>query len=199
MTPIATGARPRIEGEREREILQVTLEVLAELGYDKLTLDAVAARARASKATLYRRWSSKAELVAEALAAMKHHPEPPDTGSLAGDFAVLTDDAHSGGEMGVRPELLCGLATAMGRDAELRDSVRQQFIEPQLAVLVGVLKRAQARGEIAADVDVELFATLIPALAFYRLTFADLTCEPFDLARQVVNQIILPALQSRSV
>ena len=198
MTPIATGARPRIEGEREREIHQVTLEVLAELGYDKLTLDAVAARARASKATLYRRWSSKAELVAEALAAMKQHPELPDTGSLAGDFAVLTDEAHSAGEMGVRPDLLCGLATAMGRDAELRDSVRRQFIEPQLAVLVGVLQRAKDRGEIATDVDIDLFATLIPALAFYRLTFADLTCAPFDLARQVVQQIILPALQSRS-
>jgi AcrR family transcriptional regulator len=199
MTPIATGSRPRVEGEREQAILRITIEVLTELGYDKLTLDAVAARARASKATLYRRWSSKAELVAEALAAMKPHPGPVDTGSLAGDFAVLADGAGQGTELGVRPDLLCGLATAMGRDPELRDSVRRQFIEPQLAVIVDVLRRAQSRGEIAADVDVELFATLIPALAFYRLTFAELTCEPFDLARQVVTQIILPALQSRSV
>ena len=60
MTPAeaATHLRPRVEGDREREILDAALEVLAEVGYDRLTMDAVAQRAKASKATLYRRSSS---------------------------------------------------------------------------------------------------------------------------------------------
>ena len=52
--------RPRVEGERELEILEATLEVLGDVGYDRLTMDAVATRAKASKATLYRRWNGKA-------------------------------------------------------------------------------------------------------------------------------------------
>ena len=62
----ADGARPRIEGERESEILDATIAMLLDSGYDRLTMDAVAGRARASKATLYRRWESKASLVVDA-------------------------------------------------------------------------------------------------------------------------------------
>ena len=70
MTPAtASKTRPRIEGDREAEILEATLELLASAGYDRLTMDAVAAAAKASKATLYRRWSTKAELVIDAIAA----------------------------------------------------------------------------------------------------------------------------------
>ncbi|HEY9378647.1 MAG TPA: helix-turn-helix domain-containing protein, partial [Jiangellaceae bacterium] len=67
-TLAATGTpRPRVAGEREDEILDATVRVLVNVGYDKLTLDAVAAEARASKATLYRRWKGKAELVVDAV------------------------------------------------------------------------------------------------------------------------------------
>ena len=76
MTPNPTdtpAVRPRVEGEREQEILDATLEVLADVGYDRLTMDAVAARAKASKATLYRRWNDKASLVVDALLLVKAH------------------------------------------------------------------------------------------------------------------------------
>src|SRR3954454_20971276 len=91
MTPAeaATHLRPRVEGDRERQILDAALEVLAEVGYDRLTMDAVAQRAKASKATLYRRWNGKVSLVIDAL--HHHHqqetpPTPVDTGSLRGDL-----------------------------------------------------------------------------------------------------------------
>ena len=88
MTPAETATcRPRVAGERETEILDATLQILAEVGYDLLTMDAVAARAKASKATLYRRWKSKPELVVTAV--MCHHSDTaavPDTGSLRGDL-----------------------------------------------------------------------------------------------------------------
>ena len=65
--PDAAVARPRVEGDREQEILDATLEVLGDVGYDRLTMDAVATRAKASKATLYRRWNGKVSLVIDAL------------------------------------------------------------------------------------------------------------------------------------
>src|SRR3954465_12942622 len=84
-----TLTRPRVEGVRENEILAATLEVLSDVGYDRLTMDAVAQRAKASKATLYRRWNGKVSLVIDAL--HHHHqqetpPTPVDTGSLRGDL-----------------------------------------------------------------------------------------------------------------
>src|ERR1700712_1282335 len=78
---------------RDAEILQAALDVLAETGYDGMTIDMVAARAQAGKATLYRRWPSKAELVLDAVACMKqsdlHPDELPDTGTLRGDLLSM--------------------------------------------------------------------------------------------------------------
>src|SRR3569623_1266093 len=98
MTPITQQVhRPRVEGEREEEILDATVELLMEVGYDRLTMDSVARRARASKATLYRRWETKASLVVEALVRAKDAPHPADhdTGSLRGDL-LATFCGHEG-------------------------------------------------------------------------------------------------------
>ena len=66
-TPRACVLRPRVEGEREAQILDAAVVLLGQVGYDRLTMDAVAAQAKASKATLYRRWSTKAALVVDAI------------------------------------------------------------------------------------------------------------------------------------
>src|SRR4051812_36234857 len=83
---VDAGTRPRVEGDREQEILDATLDVLVDVGSDRLTMDAVAAAARASKATLYRRWSSKAVLVIDALLSQKAPQSVPDTGNLRDDL-----------------------------------------------------------------------------------------------------------------
>ena len=74
--PESVVQRPRIEGDREAEILEATLEVLGDVGYDRLTMDAVALRAKASKATLYRRWNGKVSLVIDALHHGHQHEHP---------------------------------------------------------------------------------------------------------------------------
>src|SRR5918995_303472 len=121
MTPTETGTRPRVEGERETEILAATLEVLAEVGYDLLTMDAVATRAKASKATLYRRWRGKPELVVAAV--MCHHSNAasvPDTGSLRGD--LLAAYCGTGGlNDPLAQSVLSAGVTAMGRDPEFAE------------------------------------------------------------------------------
>src|SRR5690349_18299552 len=90
MSPTAAAheaqTRPRVEGEREQEILDSTIDILSEVGYDRLTMDAVATRAKASKATLYRRWNGKAQLVIDALISQKEPHALPDTGSLREDM-----------------------------------------------------------------------------------------------------------------
>ena len=80
----ARARRPRVEGPREREIFDATMSLLGEVGYDRLTLDTVAARVKVSKATIYRRWGDKSDLVN---AAMECQDETeltlPDTGSVS--------------------------------------------------------------------------------------------------------------------
>ena len=101
MVPI----RPRVEGEREDEILDATLALLIEVGYDRLTMDAVAKRSRASKATLYRRWETKASLAIDALLRAKGapHVELPDTGTLRGDLlAAFCGPKGPAGHAGTR-------------------------------------------------------------------------------------------------
>ncbi|MGH3639850.1 MAG: helix-turn-helix domain-containing protein, partial [Mycobacterium sp.] len=75
---------------REAELLAVTLQLLQQNGYDRLTLEAVATKAQASKATMYRRWPTKAELVLAAfIEGVRQVAVPPDTGTLRGDLLYL--------------------------------------------------------------------------------------------------------------
>src|ERR1041384_3754395 len=91
MAEVATARRSRITPEREAELYGATLDLLREVGYEALTMDAVAARTKSSKATLYRQWGGKAELVARAMRHFKRGAavSDVDTGSLRGDFHAL--------------------------------------------------------------------------------------------------------------
>jgi AcrR family transcriptional regulator len=186
--------RPRVEGDREREILEAALEVLVDVGYDRLTMDAVATAAKASKATLYRRWNDKATLVIDALLLDKEAPPSPDTGSLAGDLrAAFCGRNGLGGLMDERAVRILGsVLTAINRDPEFAEQHRKRFIEPKTAVGRAIYERAIARGEIPADLDVSLFA---PALAGICLHRAFVMGEQLDeeLVGKVIDLIIVPA------
>lgn len=191
MTPSEAATRPRIEGDRELEILEATLEVLADVGYDRLTMDAVATRAKASKATLYRRWTNKVSLVIDALLVQKKAPVLPDTGSLRGD--LLEAFCGFGGIMDAQSvATLSSVLTAITRDAEFATAFRTQVIGPKMAVSQAIYQRAVARGEVRADLDLTLFG---PALAGILLHRAYLLGEAptRDLIVRVIDQIIVPA------
>ena len=143
--------RGRLTPEREAELYEAVLDLLREVGYDALTMDAVANRTRSSKATLYRQWRSKPQLVATALRNNKPvHVGDIDTGSLRGDFHTMigrTDDC----QMEKDSALMRGLAQAVHADSDLHAALRELLIEPEITGLDTVLRRAVDRGEVAAD------------------------------------------------
>jgi AcrR family transcriptional regulator len=196
MTPHtdAVLTRPRVEGDREGEIFAAALEVLADVGYDRLTMDAVAQRAKASKATLYRRWNGKVSLVIDAL--HHHHqqgspPTPVDTGSLRGD--LIASYCGTGG-LTDKPEVAAfgAILTAIVRDPEFAAAFRSDVIAPKLAASSAVFERAKERGEIDPDVDIELLAPALAGIVLHRLIlFGEAPTE--DLVVSVIDQIILPA------
>ena len=192
--PEATTTRPRVEGDREAEILEATLEVLAEVGYDRLTMDAVATRAKASKATLYRRWNGKVSLVIDALHQGHHHPAveaPVDTGNLRDD--LITAFCGHGG-LTDKPEVdaFGAILTAITRDADFAEAFRREVLAPKLAGTKALFERAKERGEIPEDVDIELLAPALAGIVLHRFF---LVGEPptADLVVNVIDQIILPA------
>jgi AcrR family transcriptional regulator len=185
--------RPRVEGGREDEILDATVAVVAELGYDRLTMDAVATAAKASKATLYRRWQTKADLVVDAISRAKGCPMPEDvdTGSLRGDLIAM-----SCGDGGFKDELpmsvIAGLITALHRDPDMQKAFKERFLRPRLALVSKVYERAVQRGEIAPDVDTELLSVTLPAVIVHHAYI--LGVEPTDeLILRVIDNVILPA------
>jgi AcrR family transcriptional regulator len=185
--------RPRVEGGREDEILEATVAVVAELGYDRLTMDAVATAAKASKATLYRRWTTKAELVVDAISRAKGCPIPGavDTGSLRGDLIGLS--CNAGGFTDEVPlSVTAGLLTALQHDEELRKAVQERFLAPRLATVKAIYDKAVQRGELGADVDVELLAQALPAVMIHYAFI--LGIEPDDaFVVRVIDHLILPA------
>lgn len=184
--------RPRVEGDREQEILDATIAVLVDVGYDRLTMDAVAREAKASKATLYRRWEGKAALVIDALMSQKTPlQEPPDTGSLRGDLLAafcapggLTDEHQTA--------ILGSVVTAIGRDAEFAAAFRERFIGPKFAVAQQIYERARERGELRDDLDLEILAAALPGIVLHRMFLLGDQPSP-DLVARVVDQVIIPA------
>ena len=129
--------------------------MLAEVGYDRLTMDAVAARARAAKTTIYRRWRDKAELVVDSLNSLKGVPDIPDSGSLREDLRALAESITSAeGQFGA--QMTIGMVNALAHDAELRRVFGEKFIAPRMAGFRTVLERAVVRGEMPGGHDLDL-------------------------------------------
>lgn len=190
--------RPRtprgLDRSLDAAILDAALSGVAESGYDALTMDAVAARARVGKAAIYRRWSSKPEVVAAAIAHWRrgHGPgEAPDTGSLRGDIEALISAVpdYSTGEL-TTIGVIMGVATAATRDPLLAAALEDFVLSTPREILRSVLNRAVARGEVPADRDLTLVPDVALGLNFLRMVSG----RPIDrlFVRRVLEDVVLP-------
>jgi len=180
---------------RDLAILDAVLDVLAEQGYDGMSMDAVASRAKAGKATVYRRWPSKAHLVHDAIVRMAQQDVDleslPDTGSLRGDIVALTrPDAF--GER--RLKVIAGLTSMLASD---RTGLGAAAYTASVAVWVAAnrvaLERAVDRGEIAASADLALLSRLIPSMCMYRVAVERIALDP-DFTYGLIDRVLLPAV-----
>ena len=149
--------RTRLSADREAEILTATLALLEEVGYQGLTMPAVAGRARCSTATIYRQWQGKSGLVIAALKSHRAGPPPgPDTGSLRGDLIAMISDIPNIAESELA--LMAALAHASLRDESLADAMRVDLSGPARSPLDHAIDRAVERGEIRPTADVRRYA-----------------------------------------
>jgi AcrR family transcriptional regulator len=193
-TPARRPLGRRRDQSRDPEILRAALDVLAETGYERMTMDAVAARAKTGKATIYRRWASKAQLVVDAIASTGHTgirtADLADTGSLRGDLLALAATG-SEKENSKKLHIMAGLISALPHHPDLAAIVQDQLVAPRSALMRDLLERAVARGEIAPGRNLDTLALVAPAMTVYRLMIMN---KPLDRAfyAVLVDEILLP-------
>lgn len=177
---------------REAELLAITLELLQEHGYDRLTVDAVAVRAKASKATMYRRWPSKADLVLAAfIEGTRSAFVPPHTGSLRGDLLEIGRSTCQQACEHMRT--MRAVLNEMSHSPALQEAMREKFILQRRLVIEGVFAEAIARGEMAATAINEEIFDLLPGYLVFRSLISDR--PPSDeTVRVLVDDVLLPSL-----
>jgi AcrR family transcriptional regulator len=190
--PGRTGGGRPLDASRDEALRQAALELVAEIGYDRLTIEAVAARVKASKATVYRRWKSKAELVADAFSCSTFAGgEPPDTGDLRSDLLALAERIWLGGEPVPRSQVMAGMLSAILADPDLREALKGMATPP--AVATAMVERAVHRDEIPAPRDLETVLSVIPGVCMFRLMKTGAAPDRRFL-ESVLDEVILPAL-----
>ncbi|MCY0918593.1 TetR/AcrR family transcriptional regulator [Streptomyces sp. H27-G5] len=166
-TPKAPDAARRSDRSR-RAILDAALDLVGEVGYNRLTIEAIAARAGVGKQTIYRWWPSKAAVLLDASLALAGEAEEdvewtgfPDTGDLAADLKYVlraTVDEFNDEKYGAAAR---ALTAAGATDAELGARMTEQLLEPQLALYEARLRTAREVGQLAPDADLRLTVELL--------------------------------------
>jgi AcrR family transcriptional regulator len=188
----------RLDASRDTAIFRAALDGLTDVGYDRLTMDQIASRAHASKATLYRRWPSKAGLIIDAIVAQREAVQLPDTGSLKADIdaiiaALPEQEAHAGQHYA----MLLGLVNAASHDQALRDALSKHVLGQPRRLIRQLLERAMSRGEVPADRDLDLIANTLIGLNMLRLAEG----KPIDREHvtHVLWDVVYPLATTRQI
>lgn len=186
-------SEPPAPGPRGRDaILAATLALLGELGYQRLTIEGVAARAGVHKATIYRWWSSKGLLVGWALGAGLSAGPVPDTGSTREDLVAWLRVTVANYTATPAEDALPALLSDLAREPGTLEGFRRSFLDARRANCRTLLERGVERGDIPADVDTGLLMDALAGTVFYRQLVSG---EPIDqaLPERLVD-LLLPGL-----
>ncbi|MGF7125063.1 TetR/AcrR family transcriptional regulator C-terminal ligand-binding domain-containing protein [Rhodococcus sp. TAF43] len=189
--PVTTPAAGRSGPRKRHLVLQTVVDELTTTSYAQLTVERIAEASGVHKTTLYRWWSGKPELVADALATLMDTGPVPDTGNTRSDLvAWLTGTVrnYAGSPLGTAmPALVSDLAST----PEGLDAFRTAFLAERRANCAAVIERGVARGDLPADLDVDLFMDALAGAVFYRQVVTGGLVDA-DTAERVVD-LLLPA------
>ena len=182
----AKAGRPR-DKETERRILEVTVRLLAEEGYSRMSIDGVAAAAAVSKPTIYRRWSGKADLATAAICTIRLAEPEVSTGSTVGDLtAALQNFSRSL----LRPNGMALVGTVLaeeGHTPELLALFRELLVMARRAIIRGILERARRHRELRPGVDLDAAVSMLVG-AFYARYLAT-SKVPSRFAQTIVETV----------
>ena len=186
-----TPGRP-LSAELSDQLLSVAVDILAEEGWGKLNSDRVAARARAGKAGIYRRWPTMAAMARQAVGRFSLVQVPPDTGSLRDDLRALVDRWRR--PLDREERATASLVGAARHDEDLRAGLDDALVRPLAEAVTAIGSRAADRGQELPEPRLALLGSVLEAFWWQRFTSATgvMTGEQ---VRRVVDEVLLPILQ----
>lgn len=185
--PRRQPGRPR-DPRADQAILAAVVDLLAEVGFGGLTVDAVAQRAGVGKATIYRRWEGKEQLVLDALSTGAQQVAEPDTGAVRTDLLALYLPMGEPVAQQATVRLMPALAAEAAVNPELMDRLRA-FVSVRRGPARSVFRRAIARGEVPSGTDLDLAIDLIAGSLLYRLFFSGGEVDP-RVIEEVVDVVL---------
>ena len=183
------SGRPR-SIHADQAILQATLDLLADVGYESMSIEAIASRAGVGKTTIYRRYTSKEELVADAIESLRDDLAIPDTGSFWGDMDILINNAAKKIDSPLGRQTLALIISTASSNSQFAEVYWTKYTKLRREAFSKVLERAKSRGEIHKDADVDLIIDLVSGSLYYALIFKP-TTEPVEgYMRRTVNLLL---------
>jgi len=191
MAPIAKrrSGRPR-SARIDGAVIEATGKLLAEKGYTATSIETIARRAGVGKATIYRRWRSKEELVVELLSHVAAGVEPvPDLGDTQSELLRLVSEAIEHLSRTPTGGIIQGLASELSRNPKLSRLVRERVISLRRSEVGAVLERGIARGDLRADTDAEIAHELLIGPAYYHLLLGGKRLDE-QFAKRIVDAFL---------
>jgi AcrR family transcriptional regulator len=188
-----SSAERSVSDAKAGVIFDATIALLDEIGYDRLTVDGIAARAGVGKATIYRWWSGKADVVVAAMGDRRvHRPVEADTGSLRGDLRAAVNDliglARSEGTV------ILGIGTSMIQQPGLADAIQKHILGVEQLRFQRIAERARARKETRGKV-AEIAFEVAPAVVFGRVLHTGAALDD-AFVDALVDDVLLPLFKS---
>ncbi|EOY5049675.1 TetR/AcrR family transcriptional regulator [Serratia marcescens] len=192
-TARAAVGRPR-DAELDLRIMRAALAQVAEGGFHSLTMDAVAKRIGAGKASLYRRWKSRDALLADALLAFSPTDLPIDTGTLRGDLITVYEHFYGLHD----PDIRVAVIEFLGNHRIMSGWVEQEipgWLNSRRVRVLEIIERAISRGElqVPAQLNLDLLIDLLPGVIQFRHTERNQRVDN-ELIVEVVDHVLLPLL-----
>ncbi len=177
----------------DRGLLEAALSEFNERGYHAMSMESIAARAGVSKVSLYRRWDSKPAIVAEVFRFMSETAPPADRGGFEADIRALLDESRGSSAATSAGKIVMRTMGEISGDPELLALYRRHLLAPRMEQLRTLVKRAKARGELRADVPIDVACAMIagPLFLYYLTLLADAEVDmPRDLAKRLTRTIL---------
>jgi AcrR family transcriptional regulator len=188
-----TPGRP-LSAELSEQLISVAVDILAEEGWSRLNSDRVAARARAGKAGIYRRWATMAVLARAALSRLTVVPRPEDQGSLRADLLALVAPWQR--PLDRQERAVASVVGPARHDEDLRAGLDAALVAPLAAAVSDIGARAAARGEAVAPERIALLASVVEAFWWQRFTATGDGAMTAQQVEQVVDDVLLPLVQT---
>lgn len=165
-----TLGRPR-SAKSHQAMLKAALELLGEVGFEKMSIEAIAARAGVGKTTIYRRYNSKEELVADAIESIRQDVVIPNTGNLYNDLDQLIENAAQITLSPLGRQTVAMIISSAASNSQFAQIYWTKYLQPRREAFANVIERAKMRNEIQVDVDSDLIFDSMSGIMLYALIF----------------------------